>query len=334
MCTIVRYSKIVVLWNIELLEIGRKLIISYSNTIQVLKADDVDLMIIARCTSGFSGADLANLVNVAALQAAKDGAKAVSTHDLEFARDKILMGSERKSAVLSKKSRKKTAFHEGGHALVAIYTDGALPVHKATIVPRGMSLGMVSQLPAKDQTSYSRKQMLARLDVWMGGRVAEELIFGESGVTSGASSDLSKATALARLMVTKYGMSTEVGPVIHNYHDNGRSMSSETRLLIENEVKYLLERAYNNAHTILTTHEKELHAIANALLEHETLTGSQIKDILAKVKSRQQQPQSCVVKARGSSQSKTKTTEASAAAAASVAAAAAEKAQGIAPVGP
>jgi ATP-dependent metalloprotease len=135
-------------------------------------------------------------------------------------------------------------------------------------------------------------------------------------------------------MVTKYGMSTEVGPVIHNYHDNGRSMSSETRLLIENEVKYLLERAYNNAHTILTTREKELHAIANALLEHETLTGSQIKDILAKVKSRQQQPQSCVVKARGSSQSKTKTTEASAAAAASVAAAAAEKAQGIAPVGP
>jgi ATP-dependent metalloprotease len=334
MCTIVRYSKIVVLWNIELLEIGRKLIISYSNTIQVLKADDVDLMIIARCTSGFSGADLANLVNVAALQAAKDGAKAVSTHDLEFARDKILMGSERKSDVISKKSRKKTAFHEGGHALVAIYTDGALPVHKATIVPRGMALGMVSQLPAKDQTSYSRKQMLARLDVWMGGRVAEELIFGESGVTSGASSDLSKATALARLMVTKYGMSTEVGPVIHNYHDNGRSMSSETRLLIENEVKYLLERAYNNAHTILTTHEKELHAIANALLEHETLTGSQIKDILAKVKSRQQQPQSCVVKARGSSRSKTKTTEASAAAAASVAAAAAEKAQGIAPVGP
>ncbi|MED6227372.1 ATP-dependent zinc metalloprotease FTSH 5, mitochondrial, partial [Stylosanthes scabra] len=217
-----------------------------------------------------------------------DGAKAVTMSYLEFAKDKVMMGSERKSAVISEESRKMTAFHEGGHALVAIYTDGADPVYKATIVPRGMALGMVQQLPDVDQTSYSRKQMLAELDVFMGGRVAEELIFGEKEVTSGASSDLSRATRIARAMVTKYGMSSEVGFVTHNYKDDGRSMSSETRLLVEKEVKNLLERAYNNAKTILITHNKELHVIANALLEHETLTGSQIKALLKNVNSHEQ----------------------------------------------
>jgi ATP-dependent metalloprotease len=182
-------------------------------------------------------------INIAALRAAKDGAKAVSTHDLEFAREKI----QGKSVVTSKELRKKIAYHESNHALVTIYTDGAYPVCEATIDPRGVSLGRVSHMPPdNDRTSPSRKQMLAKLDFYMGGRVAKELIFGQNGVTAGASSDLLKATTLARKMVTKYGMSTEVGPVRHNYLDNGRSMSSETRLLIEKEVKNLLERAYNN----------------------------------------------------------------------------------------
>ena len=244
------------------------------------RASDVDLSVIARGTPGFSGADLANLVNVAALKASMEKAKVVTMASLEYAKDKILMGTERKSAVISEENRKLTAYHEGGHALVAMYTEGAHPVHKATIVPRGMALGMVMQLPSKDETSISYKQLLARLDVCMGGRVAEEMIFGEDEVTTGASSDLQQATNLARAMVTRYGYSSKIGKVVHNYENNGFNLSTETRQEIENEVKILLNEAYDRAKHILKTHEKELHTLANKLLEEETLSGKQIHTLL------------------------------------------------------
>ncbi|CAI6007001.1 unnamed protein product [Closterium sp. NIES-65] len=232
---------------------GRRQILEH-HLRKIPRADDVDVSVIARGTPGFSGADLANLVNVAALRAAMEGQRAVALAHLEHAKDRILMGAERKSAVISPQTRRLTAYHEGGHALVAVHTAGAHPVHKATIVPRGM---------------------LARLDVCMGGRVAEELVFGPGEVTSGASSDIVQATRLAREMVTKYGMSEAVGVVAHDYEDDGRSMSTETRLTIEREVRALLQRAHDNARAILVNHEAELHALAGALLERETLTGAQ-----------------------------------------------------------
>ena len=248
----------------------------------IKKAADVDLTTIARGTPGFSGADLANLINIAALRAASEGAKAVDMQALEYAKDRILMGAERKSAVISEKNRKLTAYHEGGHAHVALYTDGAHPVHKATVVPRGMALGMVMQLPeSDDETSVTRKQLLAKLDVAMGGRAAEELIFGAADVTTGASSDLEQATRLARAMVTKYGMSDLVGQVAIGYEDLATGkISSETRALVESEVKKLLTAAHQRAVGILKAHEKELHTLAKELIEKETLSGRQIVELV------------------------------------------------------
>ncbi|KAL2921937.1 ATP-dependent zinc metalloprotease FTSH 11 chloroplastic/mitochondrial [Bienertia sinuspersici] len=238
-------------------------------------ADEVDVKAIARGTPGFNGADLANLVNIAAIKAAVEGADKLTAAQLEFAKDRILMGTERKTMFISEESKKLTAYHESGHAIVALNTEGAHPIHKATIIPRGSALGMVTQLPSNDETSISKKQLLARLDVCMGGRVAEELIFGLDHVTTGASSDLTTATELAQYMVTSCGMSDKIGPV-HVKEKPGSEMQSR----VDAEVVKLLRDAYDRVKALLKKHEKALHALANALLEYETLTSEEIRRTL------------------------------------------------------
>ncbi|XP_022922253.1 ATP-dependent zinc metalloprotease FTSH 11, chloroplastic/mitochondrial-like isoform X2 [Cucurbita moschata] len=237
--------------------------------------EDIDVKAIARGTPGFNGADLANLVNIAAIKAAVEGAEKLNSSQLEFAKDRIVMGTERKTMFLSEESKKLTAYHESGHAIVAFNTEGALPIHKATIMPRGSALGMVTQLPSSDETSISKKQLLARLDVCMGGRVAEELIFGQDNVTTGASSDLHTATELAQYMVSNCGMSDSIGPV----HIKERP-SSEMQSRIDAEVVKLLRDAYDRVKALLKKHEKALHALSSALLEYETLNAEEIKRIL------------------------------------------------------
>ncbi|KAJ3300474.1 hypothetical protein HK104_000059 [Borealophlyctis nickersoniae] len=242
-------------------------------------AKDVDPHIIARGTPGFSGADLANLINQAAIKASKDSAKSVRMEDLEWAKDKIIMGSERKSAVVTEQNKRLTAYHEGGHTLVALYTAGAMPLHKVTIIPRGNALGVTVQLPEADKTNHTKRELHAMLDVCMGGRVAEEMIFGSEEVTTGASSDLEKATSVAREMVVLYGMNDKVGLVA--YGEDGLDKSSpQTRALIEGEVKGLLEGAHNRAASILKSHKEELHRLARALMEHETLDLEEVKLVI------------------------------------------------------
>ncbi|CAL5364486.1 unnamed protein product [Camellia sinensis] len=282
-------------------------------------AEDVDVKAIARGTPGFNGADLANLVNIAAIKAAVEGAEKLTAAQLEFAKDRIIMGTERKTMFISEESKKRdhlqwlssfcktsdhsikvwdaqekkctatmmvhtpfgglisglTAYHESGHAIVAFNTEGAHPIHKATIMPRGSALGMVTQLPSTDETSVSKKQLLARLDVCMGGRVAEELIFGQDHITTGASSDLHTATELAQYMVSTCGMSDTIGPV-HIKERPGSEMQSR----IDAEVVKLLREAYDRVKALLKKHEKALHALAHALLEYETLSAEEIKRVL------------------------------------------------------
>eukprot|EP00536_Pseudo-nitzschia_multiseries_P014716 jgi/Psemu1/320707/estExt_fgenesh1_pm.C_7590001 len=243
---------------------------------------DVDLNILARGTTGFSGAELFNLMNQAALKASVDGLSSITMAVLEYAKDKILMGAERKTAVITKETAKCTAYHEAGHALVAVLTEGAMPIHKATIMPRGQSLGMVTMLPEGDQTSQSLKEMKANMDVAMGGRVAEELIFGKEETTSGASSDIANATNVARNMVTKYGFSEQIGLVRYGGSTGQEHASDETRNKIDTEVKNLTDASYKRAKDLLTRYSKQHHLLAKTLLEYETLTGDEVRDLVKK----------------------------------------------------
>lgn len=261
------------------------------HTRKVPLGKDVDLSVVARGTPGFSGADLANLVNEAALLAARQNKLKVSSSDFDNAKDKVLMGNERKSLAMDEKEKTLTAYHEAGHAICSLNVKDTDPIHKATIIPRGRALGMVQQLPEKDKYSYTRTQMLSRLTIMMGGRVAEELKFGYAEVTSGASSDINAATNLARAMVTEWGMSDILGPIRYSENSNevflGRSvtqnqnMSEETARLVDAEIKRLVTDGYEEAKMILQKHKKDWETLAQALMEYETLTGEEIKEILA-----------------------------------------------------
>jgi cell division protease FtsH len=252
-------------------------------------APDVDGRVIARGTPGFSGADLANLVNEAALLAARRGKRLVAMQEFEDAKDKVMMGTERKSMVMTEDEKKMTAYHEAGHAIVSIHETASDPIHKATIIPRGRALGMVMRLPERDNYSYHRDKMHANLSVSMGGRVAEELIFGYDKVSSGASSDIQYATSLARDMVTQWGMSDAMGPLQYEERQEGylgygmsqrSAMSDETARKIDAEIRKLVEGGHQRATELLTTHNEQLHLLANALLEFETLSGDEISQLL------------------------------------------------------
>ncbi|MDD3837899.1 MAG: ATP-dependent zinc metalloprotease FtsH [Phenylobacterium sp.] len=253
-------------------------------------AADVNVKTIARGTPGFSGADLSNLVNEAALMAARKNRRMVTMRDFEEAKDKVMMGAERKSMAMSEEEKRNTAYHEGGHALIALTVPEADPVHKATIIPRGRALGMVMQLPEGDRYSMNYTQMLSRLAIMMGGRVAEELINGKDKVTSGASSDIQAATSLARNMVTRWGYSDALGLVA--YGDNQeevflghsvsrtQNVSEATAQKIDEEVRRLVTEGYAEAKRILTERIDDLHTLAQALLEYETLSGEEIQNLL------------------------------------------------------
>jgi cell division protease FtsH len=265
-------------------------------------APDVNPRTIARGTPGFSGADLANLVNEAALLAARRNKRLVAMQEFEDAKDKVMMGAERRSMVMTEDEKKMTAYHEAGHAIVSVNEPASDPIHKATIIPRGRALGMVMRLPERDSYSYHRDKMLANLSVSMGGRVAEELIFGYDKVSSGASSDIQYATGLARNMVTKWGMSDKLGPLQYEEQQEGYLgmggtarlfASDETNKVIDAEIRTLVDTAHARATEVLKTQEDKLHLLAQALLEYETLTGEEIKELLESGKiDRPDQPSS------------------------------------------
>jgi len=283
-----RFDRQIVVPNPDV--VGREKILKVHSR-KVPLAPDVNLKVLARGTPGFSGADLMNLVNEAALMAARRGKRLVTMSDFEDAKDKVMMGAERRTLVMTEDEKRLTAYHEGGHAVTALHVTATDPVHKATIIPRGRALGMVMQLPERDKLSMSYEQMISRLTILMGGRVAEEQVFGKQKVTSGASSDIEQATKLARAMVTRWGFSTELGTVAYGENQDevflGMSVSRQqniseaTAQKIDAEVKRLVEEGYAEATRILTDHRDELEILAKGLLEYETLSGDEIKNLLA-----------------------------------------------------
>lgn len=283
-----RFDRQVVVSNPDIK--GREAIL-HVHARKVPLAKDVDLSVIARGTPGFSGADLANLVNEAALLAARRNKRKVTAQDFDNAKDKVLMGNERKSMAMDEEEKLLTAYHEAGHAICSLHVPETDPIHKATIIPRGRALGMVQQLPEKDQYSYTRAKMLSRLIICMGGRVSEELKFGYDKVTSGASGDIAAATNLARSMVTEWGMSDVLGPVLYAENSNevflgravtqNKNMSEDTARLVDAEIKRLLTEAHDGAADILKKYNNELEVLAKALIEYETLSGDEIRDVIA-----------------------------------------------------
>ncbi len=253
-------------------------------------AQNVQAVVLARGTPGFSGADLSNLVNEAALLAARRGKRVVGMQEFEDAKDKVMMGAERKSMVMTENEKKLTAYHEAGHAVVALHEEESDPIHKATIIPRGRALGMVMRLPENDRISVSKAKLKADLAVAMGGRIAEELIFGREKVTTGASSDIRMATDMARRMVTEWGMSDKLGPILYGSNQEevflghsvtqSKNLSDDTAALVDSEIKMIVENAYARATDLLTKHMDQLHTLAKALLEYEMLSGDEIKGLL------------------------------------------------------
>jgi cell division protease FtsH len=267
---------------------GREGIIQV-HTRKIPLAEDVDISVLARATPGFSGADLANLVNEAALLAARHSQKFVSMHDFESSKDKVLMGAERKSMIITEEEKKITAFHEGGHALLAALLPHTDPLHKVTIIPRGMALGLTQQLPTEEKHNYSREQLESRIAVCMGGRIAEEITFGQ--ITTGAQNDIEQATEMARKMVCEWGMSDALGPLTYGKKEEAiflgkefnrhQDYSEATALKIDAEIKRIVTEQYDRAQRILTENRPVLIRVAEALLEHEVLDAQQLQQILA-----------------------------------------------------
>ena len=282
-----RFDRQVVVPNPDV--VGREKILKVHMR-KVPLASDVDARVIARGTPGFSGADLANLVNEAALMAARKGKRSVAMSEFEHAKDKVMMGAERRSMVMTEDEKKLTAYHEGGHALCMLYAEGHEPLHKVTIIPRGRALGITMFLPERDKYSQSKIEIKAMVASLFGGRVAEELIFGPDKVTTGAADDIRRATNLARRMVTEFGFSEKLGPLRYSENEEEvflghsvtqrKNVSDATAKVIDEEIRRIVDEGEQRAREILTAHLDELHALAKGLLEYETLSAEEIRRII------------------------------------------------------